>query len=110
MTIFRERLRRILPYLLGLALVPLAGDATNNINCCNVATSYATSLFGGGNGDEDFFTVPGGASNLVILLANTSSMLDFPNKLPFPNLSQNADDWTALDNLACKALGLAAGC
>jgi hypothetical protein len=56
----RVRLRRLLPLLVALVLLPRSGDAVNDAQCCNLATSFATSLFGGGNGDEDFFSVPAG--------------------------------------------------
>jgi type IV pilus assembly protein PilY1 len=103
----RVRLRRLLPLLVALVLLPRSGDAVNDAQCCNLATSFATSLFGGGNGDEDFFSVPAGSPNLMILLGNSSSMLDFANALPFPAA------WTStygtcnvpeLDALATKAL------
>ncbi len=113
-----RRLRRLLPLVAALALLPLAGDATNNVNCCTVATSFATSLFGGGNGDEDFFSVPAGSPNLMILLGNSSSMLDFPNPLPFPGSGGTTATWnastddnsTALDPLICNVLTGSATC
>src|SRR6266542_2395862 len=118
MPILQKRIRRALPLLALLVLLPLAGDAANDFQCCNLASSFATSLFGGGNGDEDFFTVPAGSPNLMILLANSSSMLDSPQPLPFPGSSgqtitwnaSTSDNWTALDSLACKALSLSTGC
>ncbi|BDG09096.1 pilus assembly protein [Anaeromyxobacter paludicola] len=76
---------RNLAFLLACCLAPFASDAVNDVACCNLAASFGTSIFQGGNGDEDFFSVPGGSANLMILLDNSSSMLDFPNPLPFPS-------------------------
>ena len=106
MLLNRQRIRRALPLVLALGALPLTGDATNNIQCCSLATSFATSLFGGGNGDEDFFSVPAGSPNLMVLLSNSSTMLDFPNPLPFPTTSNWGDNYTALDSLVpCACAG-----
>ena len=109
MRALRRRLRSLLPLVAALAFVPLAGDAANSIHCCNVATSFATSLFGGGNGDEDFFSVPGGSPNVMILLDNSTSMLDFANPLPFPSslgsmANQGTCSGTALDDTSALLL------
>lgn len=62
-----------------IAIVPLASDAgAGQAKCCNLAASFAQNLFPGGAGDEDFFTVPGGPPNVMILLDDSGSMRHFP--------------------------------
>ncbi len=81
----RERhLGPIAALLLAIA-APFASDAANNATCCNVATTYMADIFRGGYGDEDFFSLPGGSPNVMLVLDNSSSMLDFPVPLPFPS-------------------------
>jgi type IV pilus assembly protein PilY1 len=85
-----KRYAKYLTPALGLALLcaaPFVSDAGNNVACCNLASSMMNSIFAGGNGDEEFFTVPGGASNVMILLDDSGSMVDFPKALPndWPN-------------------------
>src|SRR5512137_580019 len=81
-------MRRPLAALLSLLLVglaPLVSDAgAGQARCCNLASSFTQNLFPGGSGDEDFFTVPGGPPNVMMLLDSSGSMLNFPKALPFP--------------------------
>jgi type IV pilus assembly protein PilY1 len=68
--------------LLGALLLRADGSA-DDATCCNLAGSYATNLFPGGEGDEGFFGLPVGVpGNAMIVLDNSGSMLDFPQPLP----------------------------
>ncbi len=68
--------------LLG-ALLLRADSSATDATCCNLAGSYATNLFPGGEGDEGFFGLPVGVpGNAMIVLDNSGSMLDFPHPLP----------------------------
>src|SRR5574342_875476 len=82
-----KRSDRNLTLGLGLLLalcLPIVGDGqVNNAACCNLASSFQSSIFQGGTGDEEFFAVPGGPPNVMILLDNSGSMLgELPNGLP----------------------------
>jgi type IV pilus assembly protein PilY1 len=65
--------------LLGAAVLPLAGDAAlpepvptaSKAACCNVADAPPPPL---PKGDENFFNIPSGVPNVMILLDNSGSM------------------------------------
>ena len=95
-----ERFRHDL-ILKGLLLLvfaaPLAGDGQSSATCCNLASSFTNSIFQGGNGDEDFFSVPGGPPNVMLLLDDSMSMLDLPNALPTVAAGTGTCSGTSLD-------------
>ena len=69
--------------LLFLSAAPFVTDGqVNNAACCNLASSFQSSIFQGGNGDEEFFAVPGGPPNVMFLLDNSLSMFQLPNPPP----------------------------
>jgi type IV pilus assembly protein PilY1 len=85
--------------LLFLCAAPFVTDGqVNNAACCNLASSFTSSIFQGGNGDEDFFSVPGGPPNVMFLLDNSLSMLDMPNALPTVASGTGTCTGTYLDN------------
>ena len=68
------------PVLLAVALaavVPLASDA-QQAECCNTTTSVAASINSPVAGDEAFFKLPTGPSNVMFLLDTSGSMLNLP--------------------------------
>lgn len=69
--------------IVACALLPFMSHGSD-ASCCSLATSFAADLFPGGQGDEDFFTVPGGPPSVMIVLDTSGSMLDFPQALAWP--------------------------
>jgi type IV pilus assembly protein PilY1 len=68
--------------LLVIADAPVPIPPVSEAGCCNLASSYTSSLFPGGNGDEGFFALPVGApANAMILLDTSGSMMELPNAL-----------------------------
>ena len=94
-----------------IAIVPLASDAgAGQAKCCNLAASFAQNLFPGGTGDEDFFTVPGGPPNVMVLLDTSASMLNFPKALAFPaGLTASQGSCSVADYADASAARLTAG-
>jgi type IV pilus assembly protein PilY1 len=106
-------MRAIRPRHVGLLLVlglvlPFATDAGTTVPvppasgaaCCNLASSFATGLNPGGNGDEGFFGVPIGApANAMILLDTSGSMTDFPKDIQWPSLSKKTGTCSGEPNL-----------
>ena len=97
-----KRSDRNLTLGLGLLLalcLPIVGDGqVNNAACCNLASSFQSSIFQGGNGDEEFFAVPGGPPNVMFLLDNSGSMNELPNGLPTVASGTGTCSGTYLDN------------
>ena len=56
----------------ALLLLPLRGQGVGE--CCNVATSLAATVNAPVNGDQKFFELPNGPSNVMFLLDNSGSM------------------------------------
>ncbi len=79
---------RHLPYL-GLVLLLCAAlplrTHGGQAACCNVSGSERAGMFPGGNGDEQFFAVPNGPPNVMVLLDSSGSMLDFPTDIKWPS-------------------------
>ena len=97
----RRNLLIALSLLIGaLAIVPLRGDCGQN-ECANTTTSLASTVNNPVAGDEQFFTLPVGTTNLMILLDTSGSMAELP---------QCGDgDWSATNGLAtCRFPTLAA--
>ncbi len=67
--------------LLCLAL-PLASDAgtPNQAACCNTSLPPPAPP-----GDEDYFSIPGGTPNVMLLLDNSGSMQDLPIPITYPS-------------------------
>jgi len=75
---FRRNL--LVTLALGLAaatLLPLRGDCGQN-ECANTTTSLASTVNNPVAGDEQFFTLPVGTTNLMILLDASGSMGELP--------------------------------
>src|SRR5512144_887235 len=63
-----------------LGLLPLASDAgPNQAACCNASLPAPSPP-----GDEDYFSIPSGVPNVMILLDNSGSMLDLPVDVVYP--------------------------
>ena len=96
-----KRYQRILTpalALLFLCAAPFVTDGlVNNAACCNLASSFTSSIFQGGNGDEEFFAVPGGPPNVMFLLDNSGSMNELPNPPPVPASGTGTCSGTWLD-------------
>jgi type IV pilus assembly protein PilY1 len=60
----------------ALLLLPLRGQGVGE--CCNAATSLAATINAPVNGDEKFFELPNGPSNIMFLLDNSGSMGGLP--------------------------------
>ncbi len=60
----------------ALLLLPLRGQGVGE--CCNAATSLAATVNAPTNGDEKFFELPNGPSNVMFLLDNSGSMGNLP--------------------------------
>jgi type IV pilus assembly protein PilY1 len=56
----------------ALLLLPLSGQGAGE--CCNAATSLASTVNAPVNGDEKFFELPNGPSNVMFLIDNSGSM------------------------------------
>ena len=63
--------------LLGVAVLPLQADGTSP-NCWNATGSLASTTRGPTTGDEQFFTLPVGPSNIMFLLDSSGSMETIP--------------------------------
>jgi len=61
----------------ALALLPFASDA-QQAECCNATTSVGASINSPVAGDETFFKLPTGPSNVMFLLDTSGSMSNFP--------------------------------
>jgi hypothetical protein len=75
---FRRNL--LVTLALGLAaatLLPMRGDCGQN-ECANTTTSLASTVNNPVAGDEQFFTLPVGTTNLMILLDASGSMGELP--------------------------------
>jgi type IV pilus assembly protein PilY1 len=76
--------------LLCLAAVPFAGDAgitvppASKAACCAVFEPPPPPP---PKGDEEFFQIPGGVPNVMLLLDTSGSMLEFPRDIAWPALS-----------------------
>jgi len=67
----------ILLALLLLAALPLL-DHADQATCANCTTSLASTINNPVAGDESFFKLPSGPSNVMFLLDTSGSMLNFP--------------------------------
>jgi type IV pilus assembly protein PilY1 len=107
-----NQIRRNLLWALALglataALLPLRGDCGQN-ECANTTTSLASTINNPVAGDEQFFTLPVGTTNLMILLDTSGSMDQLPQcgdnafgsgtKCPYPTLSANTGTCNVLSN------------
>lgn len=61
---------------LGALILPLASHGAGE--CCNAATTLAASVNEPTAGDEGFFKLSNGASNVMLLIDNSGSMFTFP--------------------------------
>ena len=59
------------------AVLPLRGDCGQN-ECANTTTSLASTINNPVAGDEQFFTLPVGTTNLMLLLDTSGSMGELP--------------------------------
>jgi type IV pilus assembly protein PilY1 len=63
--------------LAAAAMLPLRTDGGQS-ECCNVASSLASTINNPTAGDEQFFTLPVGPANLMLLLDTSGSMDELP--------------------------------
>ena len=63
--------------LAAAAVLPLRGDCSQN-ECANTTTSLASTINNPVAGDEQFFTLPVGTTNLMLLLDTSGSMGELP--------------------------------
>ncbi len=71
------RSRALVILLLVVVLLPLA-DRADQATCCNATGSLASTAEGAVAGDEAFFKLPTGPSNVMFLLDTSGSMLNLP--------------------------------
>jgi type IV pilus assembly protein PilY1 len=71
------RKRLLLVAILALALLPLM-DHADQATCCASSSSLASTAKGAVVGDEAFFKLPTGPSNVMFLLDNSGSMAELP--------------------------------
>ena len=67
--------------LAALAVLPLRSDGSGSgglDECCNVSTSLASAINAPTAGDEQFFTLPVGPANIMLLLDSSGSMDNLP--------------------------------
>src|SRR5512142_971497 len=60
-----------------VALLPFV-DHADQATCCNSTSSLASTVNAPVAGDEQFFKIPNGPSNVMFLLDTSGSMLEFP--------------------------------
>ncbi|MBF5042814.1 pilus assembly protein PilY [Aggregicoccus sp. 17bor-14] len=83
-------LRLPLALLLSLVLSPTASAGPGDAACCTQSTSRLDEMMNPVSaGDERFFTSPGGAPNVAIVLDNSTSMYEWP--LTYEGSSNNCD-------------------
>src|SRR5690349_1432270 len=63
--------------VVALALLPLQADSVQP-NCFNPTSSLASTVRGPTAGDEQFFTLPVGPSNIMFILDSSGSMKTLP--------------------------------
>jgi hypothetical protein len=66
-----------LPVLLVAFVLPLQADSVQP-DCFNVTSSLASTVRGPTVGDEQFFTLPSGPSNIMFVLDSSGSMAELP--------------------------------
>ncbi len=78
----RDKIRNLAFALLLCLALPMAGDAgtPNQAACCNTSLPPPAPP-----GDEDYFSIPGGTPNVMILLDNSGSMAELPNNIVYPS-------------------------
>ncbi len=105
-----KRNRTLLLAALSLAAVlPLLGDAgipvppASQAPCCNTADAAPPPV---ANGDEAFFSIPGGVPNIMLTVDTSGSMLGLPRDVTYPTWSNDnsrrgsclaADSWLAAE-------------
>ena len=76
----KHSLTSILVALAAAAFLPLRSDGapTTSANCCNSTTSLASTINNPVTGDEAFFKIPSGPTNIMFLLDTSGSMVNLP--------------------------------
>ena len=72
-----RKLSSILLAVVAAAFLPLRSDG-DQATCCTATTSLATTVNNPVTGDESFFKLPSGPSNVMLLLDTSGSMDNFP--------------------------------